>query len=109
MYGEALGLITSIKWVYELEFDLVDFELNAKSVVDNVINQQPNDSNLGDITHECKCLLAIIFRNSHVKFVRRQANEAAHALARVAPSYFSFHNFINIPTCIQNIMTNAKI
>lgn len=43
---------------------------------------------------------------SHVKFIRRQANEVAHALPRVAPSLASFHYFIDIPTCIQQVLIN---
>lgn len=46
------------------------------------------------------------FRNSHVKFVRRKTNEVAHALAWMAPSLAIFHNFIDVPTCIQNIISN---
>ncbi|XP_050884848.1 uncharacterized protein LOC127087975 [Lathyrus oleraceus] len=65
--GEALGLLTSIKWVHELGLDCVNI-------------QQPNDLDFGGITRECKCLLALLFRNSHVKFVKRQANEVAHVL-----------------------------
>jgi hypothetical protein len=33
--------------------------------------------------------------NSHVKFIRRQANEVAHRLAREATSLANFHIFIN--------------
>ncbi|XP_058778870.1 uncharacterized protein LOC131652897 [Vicia villosa] len=104
--GEALGLFKTLKWVHELGFDNMDFELDAKRVVDNVTNPKPNDSDFGAITGECNRLMALLFRNSHVKFVRRQANEVAHALARVAPSFASFHNFLEIPTCIQNIVIN---
>lgn len=73
-------MLSFIKWFHELGFDLVDFELNAKRVMDNVINQQPNESNLGIITLECNPLLPLYFRNSHVKFVRTQDNEVAPTL-----------------------------
>lgn len=75
-----------IKRIHELGFDFVDFEMDAKCVVDNMINQQSNDYDLDAITLKCNCLLTLFFRNSHVKFVRRQANKVAHALARVTLS-----------------------
>ncbi|XP_058733805.1 uncharacterized protein LOC131605473 [Vicia villosa] len=107
--GEAIGLLTAIKWVINLGFDNVDFELDAKQVVDNVYSVKPNDSDFGAIIDDCKRLITLFFRNSHVKFVRRQVNEVAHALARVTPFLASFHNFTDIPTCIQNIIINEMI
>ncbi|XP_058776277.1 uncharacterized protein LOC131650592 [Vicia villosa] len=80
--GEALGLLKTLNWVHELGFDNMNFELDAKRVVDSVTNPKPNDSDFGAITGECNRLMALFFRNSHVEFVRRQANEVAHALAR---------------------------
>ncbi|XP_058784657.1 uncharacterized protein LOC131659487 [Vicia villosa] len=73
--GEALGLFKTLKWVHELGFDNMNFELDAKRVVDSVTNPKPNDSDFGAITSECNRLMALFFRNSRVKFVRRQANE----------------------------------
>lgn len=43
----------SIKWVHELGCDNVDFELDSKSVVDNVNCLKPIDSDFGDVTREC--------------------------------------------------------
>jgi hypothetical protein len=48
-------------------------------------------------------MLATNFVNSDVKFIRRQANEVAHKLARVALSLASFHIFSDIPTYIYDI------
>lgn len=84
----------------------VDFEVDSKSVADNVNSQQQNLLEFGEIIKECKRLLARYFMKSHVKFIGRQANEVAHALPRVAPSLASFHNFIDIPTCIQQVLIN---
>ncbi|XP_058756628.1 uncharacterized protein LOC131629844 [Vicia villosa] len=98
--GEALGLLKALNWVHNLGYDNMDFELDAKRVVDSVTIPRPNDSDLGAIIGECNRLMALFFRNSHVKFVRRQANEVARALTRVAPSLASFHNFFDIPACI---------
>ncbi|XP_058754336.1 uncharacterized protein LOC131627507 [Vicia villosa] len=92
--GEALGLLKTLNWVHELGFDNMDFELDAKRVVDSVTNLKLNDSDFGAITGKCNRLMALFFRNSHVEFVRRQANEVTHALTRVAPSFANFRNLI---------------
>jgi len=44
--------------------------------------------------------------NSHVKFIRRQANEVAHSLAQTALSEASFRIYSRIPTCIEPIIIN---
>lgn len=104
--GEALDLQTSIKCVHDLGFDNMNFELEAKNVADNMINQQPNDSDLGATMLECNRLLAPFFRNYHVKFVRREVHEVVCVLAHAAPSLASFHNFNDVPTCIQDLISN---
>jgi len=43
---------------------------------------------------------------SDVRFIRRQANEVAHSLARVAPCHASFRIFIRIPFCISTLFLN---
>jgi len=43
----------------------------------------------------------------NVNFITRQTNEVAHNLSRMAiSSNDSFHLFIEIPNCIQNIIMN---
>ncbi|XP_058752178.1 uncharacterized protein LOC131625327 [Vicia villosa] len=51
--GEALGLLKAVNWVHDMGYDNMDFELDAKRVVDSVTNPRPNDSDLGAITGEC--------------------------------------------------------
>jgi hypothetical protein len=46
------------------------------------------------------------FSNFEVKFVMRQANSVAHALARAASSWASFHRFEIIPLCIEHLLVN---
>jgi hypothetical protein len=55
-------------------------------------------------------LFSSFFRNSHVEFIRIQANEVAHALAKAARTFLaSVHLFIDIPTCIQHIIINEML
>lgn len=68
---EALGLLDSIKWMLDLGYDNVDFELDSTNDVDSMINPKPNVSDFSAIFRVCHHLLAQSFRNFHVKFIRR--------------------------------------
>jgi hypothetical protein len=104
--GEAMGLLSALKWVDELQLRGMDFKMDCKRVVDCLYSSRTYNSELGDILRDCRFILATSLVNSHVKFIRRQANEVAHRLAREATSLASFHIFINIPTCIYDIILN---
>ena len=59
----------------------MDFELDAKKVVD-YFNRCSNDiSEFGAIVEDCQRSCNLYFENSKVEFSRRQANEVAHTLA----------------------------
>jgi hypothetical protein len=104
--GEAIGLLQTLKWVEEMQFFDIDFEMDCKRIVDGLYSKKNYRSDLGAILNDCRTILASSFVNSHVKFIRRQASEVAHRLVRVATSPASFHNFIDIPTCIYDIIMN---
>jgi hypothetical protein len=104
--GEAFGLLRALKWTDELQLHNTDFEIDCKRVVDSLYSKRTYNSDLGAILNDCRTMLATNFVNSDVKFIRRQANEVAHKLARVALSLASFHIFSDIPTCIYDIIIN---
>lgn len=60
-------------------------------------------SELGSIIQECSGIISS-FPNFNVKFIRRQANSAAHCLARVALSKSSLHIYHCIPDCISQLI-----
>jgi hypothetical protein len=72
----------------------VDFALDSKTVVDYFHKGGSNITEFGDVLNEC--IRKSYFENSRVEFNRRQANEVAHALARVAPSIARSHIFIDV-------------
>ncbi|GAU34524.1 hypothetical protein TSUD_393980 [Trifolium subterraneum] len=80
--GEAIGLLHALKWVEELQISDMDFEVDCKRVVDSLHSNKNHASDLCAIIIDCRRILATSLMNSHVKFIRRQANEAAHRLAR---------------------------
>ena len=53
-----------------------------------------------------RSLFSQFYENSRVKFVQRQANEAAHSLAKAALSSASSQILVNIPNCIVHILFN---
>ncbi|RHN43816.1 hypothetical protein MtrunA17_Chr8g0391961 [Medicago truncatula] len=92
--GEALGLYHDIQWVRELQLSNVDFEMDAKKVVD-YFNKGRNDiSEFGAVMDECRKNSIDYFENSKVEFSRRQSNVVAHALAQEATSLASHHVFL---------------
>ena len=107
--GEALGLYHAIQWVRELQLSSVDFELDAKKVLD-YFNKGGNDiSEFGVIMDECRKNCNDCFENSKVEFSRRQANVVAHTLARETISPASPHVFDDVPLCISTLIFNEKL
>jgi len=104
--GEALGLLKAMEWVKDLQLWNMDFEVDSKAVVDNIYGKYGGVSEFSEITNSCKLLLCTDLSNSHVKFVRRQANVVAHSLVRAAPLEASFRIHYKIPTCIEHIIIN---
>jgi len=66
--GEALGLFHAIQWIHEKQLTNVDFEMDAKKVVDYFNEGSNNVSEFGAILDECKRCLNVYFKNSKVEF-----------------------------------------
>ncbi|XP_075475870.1 uncharacterized protein LOC142514222 [Primulina tabacum] len=96
---EALALLQAITWIKEMELANVIFELDAKNVVDAIKNPIDDDTKFGSIARQFKSLLNQGVLLS-VQFVYRQANAAAHALARAAHLYASPSTYFEIPHCL---------
>jgi len=104
--GEALGILHALRWVKEQRFNNVIFELDPKRVMDSFHSTRNDVSNLGAIIREFRNTFSSFFTNLRVEFIRRQANEVAHKLARTATSYASIHYFTELPDCIHDVLMN---
>ncbi len=104
--GEAIRLLKAMEWVRDLHLWNMDFEVDSKTVVDNIYGKQIGVSDFSAVIMHCVHLLCTDLMNSHVKFIRRQANEVAHSLAQAALSEASFRTYSHIPTCIEPIIIN---
>lgn len=85
----------------DLQLQNLDFEMDSKLVVDSVYGKRIMNLDFGAIINDCCTLHVFDLVTSDVRFIRRQANEVVHRLARA-----SFHIFINIPSCIETLIIN---
>lgn len=99
--GEALGLYHALEWLSDMQFDNVDFATDSKITYDAFHSHKDDVSEFGHIISACQALFSTHFTNSRVEFTMRQANAAAHALAREATSLASPVIYFNIPRCIN--------
>jgi len=107
--GEALGLYHAIQWMHDMHFDNVDFELDSKITRDAFHSCKTDVTEFGNTIDECRVRFFSSFTNSRVEFIRRQANAAAHALAREATSLASPNIYYVIPQCIESIIINEML
>ena len=102
-------MLLALAWVYQLHLGPIDFELDAKKVVDSFSSAHQDVTEFGMIIHNCKTIFEQYYVNFSVEFVRRQANEAAHRLAKAAISSASFQILVEIPDYIEHILSSKMI
>jgi hypothetical protein len=85
--GEAWGLHQGLLWMEIRGYHKVIFELDCKTVVDDVHNNKPNASECDLLIDECRTLL-LNYSDFIIAFTRRQTNGSAHALAQAALTCF---------------------
>jgi ribonuclease HI len=107
--GEAIGLLSALTWVHQLNLGPVEFELDSKRVVDRFHSSSRDLTEFGAIMDHCKFTFSTYYRNSSVEFVRRQANEVAHNLAKAATLSASFQVLVEVPNCIEHILINEML
>jgi ribonuclease HI len=107
--GEAIGLLLALECVHQLHLGPIDFELDAKEVVDSLSSARQDVTKFGMIIHNYKTIIEQCYLNFSVEFVRRHANEAAHRLAKEATSSASFQILVEIPDCIKHILSNTRL
>jgi ribonuclease HI len=103
--GEALAILEAMRQCIERGWTNILFESDAKLVVEAVHSTKQGNSELSSIISSIKLLLQQ-HSNFEVKFTKRQANMAAHTLARAACSWPSRMFFTSIPRCIEPIIIN---
>ena len=100
-FQEVLGLLSTLKWIRDLQLGLVDFEIE---LVDSLYGSKNGVFNWSALINDCSCLVASYLATSDVRFIRRQANKFVHSLARTASCHAGFCIQIKIPSCISIII-----
>jgi hypothetical protein len=97
--GEALGMLSTLELVHQLHLGSIDFELNAKKVVNSFSSARWDVTKFEIIIHNGKTIFEQYYVNSSVEFVRRQASEATHRLV------ISARNQLNIIYILGTLIT----
>ena len=103
--AEARGLKEAIKWLGTMRFSRVSIELDCKQVVDDISSNFSTNSIFGAILNTCKPSL-MNHQNFKISFIRRQANNVAHLLARASLSFVSSQVHDYMPSCITTTIRN---
>jgi ribonuclease HI len=103
--GEAVALLEAMRQCIACGWSNIVFESDSKVVVDAAHSNKQGNSELNSLISSINLLLHN-HSNFEVKFTKRQANMAAHTLARAACSWPSRMFFTSIPRCIDSIIIN---
>jgi len=87
---KALRLLSTLEWVHQLHLGPIDFELDAKKVVNSFSSAHQDVTEFGMIIHNCKTIFKQYYINSRVEFVKRQTNETIHDLTKETTFSTSF-------------------
>jgi ribonuclease HI len=103
--GEAKALLEAMRVAVSRGWSNIVFESDSKTVVDAVHTNHHGISEFNSIISSITAMKHC-YTNYEVKFTKRQANMAAHTLARAACSWFGRMFFDCIPRCIEPIIIN---
>ena len=96
--AEAGGVLEALKWVLELGVTNVTIESDSILTVRAVRNGSVNYLEVGNLFEDSR----LIMRNRpdiSISYVKKQANKAAHMLARVPCEVNCYNDFISPPQC----------
>lgn len=98
-------MLNAITWAHELGFHNVQFEIDAKLIVDVVHSDSDDHREFGHIIERC-CSLLHQADSYTISYVKRQANRVTHAMARKArfSTYPKF--YYNMPSYLFIVMND---
>jgi ribonuclease HI len=106
---EALVALQAMIFAQEKEYSRVIFEGDAQTIVNAVNSLQPNESSYGHFIEDAKRGLGLL-GNSKFVHVNREANVAAHTLARAACNHATgiilWHC---IPSCLDGVVRKEAL
>jgi len=75
-------LLSALEWVHQLHLRPIDFEFDAKKVVDSFSSTHHDVTKFGMIIHNCEIIFEQYYVNSSLEFMRKQTNVSVHRLAK---------------------------
>ncbi|XP_073300593.1 uncharacterized protein [Primulina huaijiensis] len=101
--GEAIGLLEALSWIRNMDYSNVMFEVDAQTLHLAMRGNVNDNMEFGGIMESCRDIVASKPGFS-VHFVRKQANEIAHMLAKYSRFYDSPFVWVETPTCFGELM-----
>ncbi|KAM6559150.1 hypothetical protein CsatA_028389 [Cannabis sativa] len=80
---EAKALFHSLNWVLQYQFNITNIETDALRVYQALNSTSTDLSSFSDLILDVRCLLSF-FPEAHISHTKRNANHAAHGLAKHA-------------------------
>jgi ribonuclease HI len=106
--GEAVALLEALKALQLIGMLHVLFETDSNSLVDVLHHLRGGNSEFSSLVFHINNVL-LSSPNFSVKFIKRQANMVAPALARATISWSSRCSFETLPHCISTLLFNEMI
>ncbi|XP_018821318.2 uncharacterized protein LOC108991504 [Juglans regia] len=105
--AESFALLRAMELCQDLGFNMVEFEGDAKAVVDAVKSNAEDNSWMGQVTEDTKQVLSL-FPLWQLSFVFKCCNKAAHEAAKVAIRSRSERVLLEegLPECMSVVLTN---
>jgi ribonuclease HI len=67
--GEAIGLLSALKWVHDLNLDPIDFELDSKLAVNNFYSNKLDAYEFGEIISQWRGIFHSFYDNFSVNLL----------------------------------------
>ena len=107
--AEAVGVLEALIWVYELNIQNVIIETDSMLTVQAINKHSENLLEVGNVLREC-CSLLSTRQDISISFVRKQANNVAHMLARVPYEVNCFNDFYSPPhSVLETLLYEAAL
>ncbi|XP_039683319.1 uncharacterized protein [Medicago truncatula] len=106
---EALGLYHALEWLWDMQLDNIDFEVDSRTTQLAFYARKDDVSEFGNVITACRGILSTKFTNSRVEFIQRQADEVAHVFVGEATLVVSPTIYYHVPLCIDNLIFNDKL
>ena len=94
--AEARGALEALSWAGTMQEKELTIESDSPLVVSAIYKSVVYKLEVGHILDECRASLEAT-RNISLRFIRRQANKAAHLMARVPCSLYCYNVFVSPP------------